>query len=168
MRGGPQYRQPMRTRSTRDLMLGFAIAAALSVEYLTDGSLSTADHVVGCAVAVGIGTLVAIRHRVPLGLLAATALLIAIRTYVPPGGDGTAWGIVSLIAIYTVASECDGWEARIGFALTVALAGGILIHDGDATSVGNILFFEKRKTASTRHGWLSRRNARGSRASSMT
>jgi signal transduction histidine kinase len=131
----------MRTRSIRDLVLGFAIAAALGVEYLTDGSLSRADHVVGCAVAVGIGTLVAIRHRVPLGLLAATALLIAIRTYVPPGGDGTAWGIVALIAIYTVASECDGREARIGFALTIALAVGILVHDGNATSVGNILYF---------------------------
>jgi signal transduction histidine kinase len=131
----------MRARSIRDLVLGFAITVALGVEYLADGSLSRADHLVGCAVAVGMGALVAVRHRVPVGLLAATALLIAVRTYIPPGGDGTAWGIVSLIAIYTVASERDGWEARIGFALTVAVAAGILVHDGDAISVGNILFF---------------------------
>ena len=131
----------MRGRSIRDIVLGIATAVALGVEYLADGSLSTADHVVGCAVAAGIGTLVAIRHRVPLGLLAATAVLIAVRTYVPPGGDGTAWGIVSLIAVYTVASERDGWEASIGFALTVAVGVGILVHDGGALSVGNILFF---------------------------
>src|SRR5258708_452772 len=136
LRRGPQYRQLMRARSIRDLLLGMAMAVALGVEYLADGSLSTADHVVGCAVAAGIGTLVVMRHRVPLGLLTATALLIAVRTYVPPGGDGTAWGIVSLIAIYTVASERDGWEARIGFALTVAVAVGILVHDGDAMNVG--------------------------------
>jgi signal transduction histidine kinase len=146
-----QYLHVMRATSVRnawrlivrrrELLLGIAIAGLLGAEYLADRTLQAPDLVVGCAVSVGIGTLVALRHRMPLGLLGATTGLIALRAFIPPGGDGVAWGIVSLLAIYTVASERDGWEARIGLALTVALALSIPLYDDGTWNLGDILFF---------------------------
>jgi signal transduction histidine kinase len=125
----------------RDLLIGVVVAGLLFAEYVTDPTLHTADLVVGFAVSVGIGTLVTVRHRAPLALLGATTVLITLRAFIPPGGDGVAWGIVSLLAIYTVASERDGWEARIGMALTVVLAGSILVYDDGTWNFGDILFF---------------------------
>jgi signal transduction histidine kinase len=125
----------------RDLLIGVVVAGLLFAEYVTDPTLHTADLVVGFAVSVGIGTLVTLRHRAPLALLGATTVLITLRAFIPPGGDGVAWGIASLLAIYTVASERDGWEARVGMALTVVLAGSILVYDDGTWNFGDILFF---------------------------
>jgi signal transduction histidine kinase len=125
----------------RDLLIGVVVAGLLFAEYVTDPTLHTADLVVGFAVSVGIGTLVTLRHRAPLALLGATTVLITLRAFIPPGGDGVAWGIVSLLAIYTVASERDGWEARVGMALTVVLAGSILVYNDGTWNFGDILFF---------------------------
>jgi signal transduction histidine kinase len=138
--------RPIRERlrlivGKRDLLLGVVIAGLLAAEYLTDRTLSISDLVAGCAVSVGIGTLVALRHCLPLALLGATTILITLRAFIPPGGDGVAWGIVSLLAIYTVASECNGWEARIGLSLTVILAGSILVYDESNWNIGDVLFF---------------------------
>jgi len=124
-----------------DVLSGVVIASLLGAEYLTDGSLSAIELTAGCAVSLSLGVLVTLRHRLPLVLLAATAFPIAIRALLPAGGDGVVWGIVSLLAIYTVAAERDGWEARVGIALTVALVVSIMAYDGGNWNLSGVLFF---------------------------
>ena len=100
----------MTTWITRnaDVLLGTAIAGLLTAEYLADRSLSAPELVAGCAVSLSLGVLITLRHRLPLVLLGATAFPIAIRALLPAGGDGVVWGIVVLLAIYTVAVERGG------------------------------------------------------------
>src|SRR5713226_8500513 len=124
-----------------DVLSGAVIASLLGAEYLTDRSLSAPELVAGCAVSLSLGVLVTLRHRLPLVLLAATAFPIAIRALLPAGGDGVVWGIVSLLAIYTVAAERDGWAARAGIALTVALVVSIMAYDGGNWNLSGVLFF---------------------------
>src|SRR5712691_6233641 len=124
-----------------DVLSGIVIASLLGAEYLADRSLSATELIAGCAVSLSLGVLVTPRHRLPLVLLAATAFPIAIRALLPAGGDGVVWGIVSLLAIYTVAAERDGWEARAGIALTVALVVSIMAYDGGSWNLGGVLFF---------------------------
>jgi len=128
------------TRYT-DVLLGVVIGSLLAAEYLADSSLSATEHIAGCGVALGLGVLVTLRQRLPLVLLAATAFPVAIRALLPAGGDGVVWGIVSLLAIYTVAAERDGWELRIGIALTVALIVSIMAYDGGNWNLSGVLFF---------------------------
>jgi signal transduction histidine kinase len=125
----------------RDLLFGIAIAGLLAAECVLDDTLQAPELVVGFAVSIAVGTLVALRHRMPLALLGATTTLIALRAVIPPGGDGVAWGIVALLAIYTVAAERDGWEARIGLALTVTIALSIPLYDDGTWNFADILFF---------------------------
>jgi len=124
-----------------DVLSGIVIASLLGAEYLTDGSLSATELTAGCAVSLSLGVLVTLRHRLPLVLLGATAFPIAIRALLPAGGDGVVWGIVSLLAIYTVAAERDGWEARAGIALTVAALVSLMAYDGGNWNLSGVLFF---------------------------
>ena len=124
-----------------DLLLGVVIAGLLAAEYLADRSLSAPELVAGCAVSLGLGVLIALRRRLPLVLLAATAFPSAIRALLPAGGDGVVWGIVALLAIYTVAAEREGWELRAGIALTVALVVSIMAYDGGSWNLSGVLFF---------------------------
>jgi signal transduction histidine kinase len=128
------------TRRT-DVLLGFVIAGLLAAEYLADRSLSVPELVAGCAVSLSLGVLVTLRQRLPLVLLGATTFPIAIRALLPAGGDGVVWGIVALLAIYTVAAEREGWELRAGIALTVGLVVSIMAYDGGNWNLSGVLFF---------------------------
>jgi signal transduction histidine kinase len=131
----------LRVTRYRDVVAGAGIAALLAAEYLTDAKLSDREVVAGCTVSLAIGVLVALRRQLPLVLLAATTLAVTTRAVLPQGGDGVAWGIVTLLAIYTVAAHRDGWEARAGVALTVALVVSIMAYDGGNWNLAGVLFF---------------------------
>jgi len=125
----------------QDALLGLLTTGALTVEYIADRELTWWQLVAGLGIAVTMGILVGIRQAHPLALLAAADAAILARAVVPAGGDGVAWGLVSLFAIYTAATRIDGVRARLGLGLTVVLAAGIVGYDRSNHNLGGVLFF---------------------------
>ena len=124
-----------------DTVLALGLTALLVIEYAADESFSTAELAVGCAVAVVIGALVAVRVRAPLALLLATTLAVVGRGLLPAGGDGVAWGVVAMLAVYTAAAHTDGWRVWAGLGLSLATTLGIMAYDGGNWNLGGVLFF---------------------------
>jgi signal transduction histidine kinase len=130
-----------RLLGDQDVLLGLLAALVLAVEYVADRDLAWWQLVAGLGLAGGVGVLVALRQRYPLALLAFTDAAILARAVIPEGGDGVAWGLVALLAVYTAATHSDGLASRVGLALTVVLVVGILAYDDTNHNLGGVLFF---------------------------
>jgi hypothetical protein len=88
--------------------------------------------------ALAVAAAVALRVRAPLALAAVTLVSMLARPLIPPGGDGTAYGLTALLAAYTCAAHLEGWPLRVGAALCAAIAIDVMITDGgDFGGVGS-------------------------------
>ena len=141
----------------QDVLLGALTALALAVEYAADRSLDWWQVAGGLVVAVAVGVLVYSRRRRPLLLLAVTDIFILARVLLPAGGDGVAWGLVGLFAVYTAATYARGRQARVGLGLTIVLVVAILVFDRDNHNLGGVLFFSLLGGAPWVFGRLIRR-----------
>lgn len=124
-----------------DVLLGLLTAVALTVEYVADRELTWWQLAAGLGLAATMGVLVVIRQEHPLALLVVTDAAILARVVVPAGGDGVAWGLVSLLAVYNTATRTDGVRARVGLALTAVLVVGIVGYDRSNHNLAGVLFF---------------------------
>lgn len=139
--GGYRISKLRPPRVGQATLLGGSTAAALAVEYLADRSLTPSQTLRGLAVAALVGVAVAVREWRPLLLLLVTDAAILARAFLPPGGDGVAWGLVSLLAVYSAATRAEGREAALGLVLTATLVAGIIGYDRGNQNLGGIFFF---------------------------
>jgi signal transduction histidine kinase len=114
----------------------FALAVAQSA---SDGSFSTFELVGSTAVALAVAVALWQRQRAPLALAALAFASLALRSVIPEGSDGSAYGIPILISVYTVAAHLEGRPLVAGATLTAACAVYLMITDGQ--DLGGVIFY---------------------------
>src|SRR3954451_11257851 len=113
-----------------DLVVAAAFLAVAAIEIASDHKLTPAERVGAAAMALAVTVAIAFRVRAPLALAAVTLASMLLRPLIPPGGDGTAYGLPALLAAYTCAAHLDGWALKAGAALTLGMAVDLMITDG--------------------------------------
>ena len=117
--------------------LGFAIVAGIQIA--AEDTFGLADRIGAASVAVAVAIALAYRRRFPLVLAAVTVASVLARPVLPAAGDGTAYGIAIIIAIYTCAAHLEGRALRVGGVLASAVAIYLLISEG--ADFAGVVFF---------------------------
>jgi signal transduction histidine kinase len=122
-----------------DVLLAVVFLAATAVQIAGDAKLSTSEQIGSGAMAVAVAVALSQRRRAPLVLAAVTLASMLARPLIPPGGDGTTYGLAALVATYTCAAELEGVALRAGAALSLATAVDLMITDGQ--DFGGVVFY---------------------------
>jgi signal transduction histidine kinase len=122
-----------------DLVAATAFLVAAGVEIASDHTLDPAQRVGAGAMALAVAIALALRVRAPLAVAAITLASMLARPLIPPGGDGTAYGLPALLAAYTCAAHLEGWPLRLGAALTLGMAVDLMITEGQ--DFGGVVFY---------------------------
>jgi signal transduction histidine kinase len=124
-----------------DVFLAVALTALVLLQiWLADESVS--NRVVASLGTIGIGVLIAVRSRFPLGLLVALTVSLPAGALLPKRfGDIESVGLLVVLAVYTAAAHTEGRRMAVGGALTIALAVGAMVTDSDGVNVAAVVFF---------------------------
>ncbi|HSI97813.1 MAG TPA: histidine kinase, partial [Gaiellaceae bacterium] len=124
-----------------DLLLALAVIILGLAQIATDGDLSRAQKVGGTAGLLVLGASLAVRGRVPLAPLVLVFAGAVAEPWTGEAGDGEAFGIIVLVAVYTAAAHTDGGLMWVTGAMTFAMAWITMISDPDGMTLGAMLFF---------------------------
>jgi signal transduction histidine kinase len=122
-----------------DAVLALAFFGLAVAEAAGDRSFTTPELIGSIAVALAVAVALWQRRRAPLALAVLALASLALRSVIPEGGDGTAYGIPILISAYTVAAHLDGRALVAGGALTAGCAVYLMITDGQ--DLGGVVFY---------------------------
>jgi signal transduction histidine kinase len=124
-----------------DVLLAALFMTAALLQVVFDGSMSVAAKLASGTVVVAVAVAVSQRRRAPLvlsGILLASLLL---RAWIPPGEDGTAYGIAAIVAAYTNAAYLDGWQLRAGAVISAASGVYLMVTNNGSIDLGTVFFF---------------------------
>jgi signal transduction histidine kinase len=113
-----------------DPLMGVAFAIVAGIQIAADADLGVADRIGAAAVAVTVAIALAQRRRAPLVLAGLTMVSLLARPVIPTAGDGTAYGIAIIIAIYTCAAHLDARALRIGAVLAAGMPLYLMVTEG--------------------------------------
>src|SRR5687767_8279629 len=102
-----------------DPLLGIGFAIVAGIQIAAEDSLGLADRIGAAAVVVAVAVALAQRRRYPLVLAAVTTASLLARPVIPTAGDGTAYGIAIIVAIYTCAAHLEGRALRLAGGLAI-------------------------------------------------
>jgi signal transduction histidine kinase len=124
-----------------DVLLAVLFLVGAILQVIVDDTLSTPERIGSATVAVAVAVALSQRRRAPL--IVSTILLASLfmRPVVPPGQDGTAYGVAALVAAYTSAAYLEGRALWAGAVMTTASALYLMINDSGSVDLGSVFFF---------------------------
>ena len=122
-----------------DPLMGVGFAIVAGIQIAAEDTLGVADRIGAAAVAVAVAIALAQRRRLPLVLAGVTIASLLARPIIPTAGDGTAYGIAIIVAIYTCAAHLEGRALRLGGVLAAGMAVYLLVTEG--ADFAGVVFF---------------------------
>jgi len=122
-----------------DPLMGVGFAIVVGIQIAVEDEFGLADRIGAAAVAVAVAIALSQRRRFPLVLAAVTVASLLARSFIPAAGDGAAYGIAAVVAIYTCAAHLEGRALRVGGGLAVGIAAYLLITE-EADFAGAVVF----------------------------
>ena len=134
----------MRTRELvrrhGDWILATGIIGVAEVQAWTAGNLDLTQKAITSVFGLAFLPLLALRRRWPLVLLGALVAATVANFWLPDAGQGEAFGILTLVGVYSAAAYTGG-RAALAVLLSVALWILITAGDPDGIYFGGLVFF---------------------------
>jgi signal transduction histidine kinase len=140
-----RYRPHMHTRELvrrhGDWILAVGIIGLAEVQAWTAGNLDFTQKTLAGVSGLVFLPLLALRRRWPLVLLGALVAATVANFWLPDAGQGEAFGILTLVGVYSAAAHTGGRAAVAAGLLSGALWILITAGDPDGISFGALVFF---------------------------
>jgi signal transduction histidine kinase len=124
-----------------DWILAIGIIGLAEVQAWTAGNLDLTQKTFSAVFSGMFLPLLAWRRRWPLVLLGALVAATIANFWLPDAGEGEAFGILVLVALYTAGAYTGGPAAVVATCLALALWVLVTASDPDGIYLGGLVFF---------------------------